>query len=90
MNLKGGYLTATDAELMIKAWKVSVIEWLGVKNAFDADSDIHDYLNSEDGSWFSMNIIEVTVEVLPGYRPLFRMTQHIAAAKIISKTPEGK
>ncbi|WP_259349675.1 hypothetical protein [Enterobacter sp. RHBSTW-00175] len=35
------------------------------KNAFDADSDIHDYLNSEDGSWFSMNIIEVTVEVLP-------------------------
>lgn len=31
MNLKGGYLTATDAELMIKAWQVSAIEWQDVK-----------------------------------------------------------
>lgn len=56
MNIKGvWYLAATGAELMIKVWQVSAIEWLDVKKTiFDADSDIHDYLDSEDDAWFSM------------------------------------
>jgi hypothetical protein len=41
------------------------------RNTFDVGSDIHDYLNSEDDTWFSMNKIEVTVEVIPNISGYF-------------------
>jgi len=92
MNLKGvWYLAATDAELMIKAWQVSAIEWLDVKKTtFDTDSDIHNYLDSEDDSWFSMIKMEVTVEVLPDIARYFERRNILPQQKIISKTPDGK
>lgn len=92
MNLKGvWYLAATDAELMIKAFRLSAIEWLDVKKStFTPDSDIHDYLDSEDDAWFSMNKMEVMVEVLPGITRYFERRNILPQQKIISKTPDGK
>lgn len=92
MNLKGvWYLAATDAELMIKAFRVSAIEWLDVKKTtFTPDHDIHDYLDSEDDAWFSMNKMEVMVEVLPAIARYFERRKILPQQKIISKTPDGK
>ncbi len=92
MNLKGvWYLAATDAELMIKAYRVSAIEWLDVKKiTFNIDSDIHDYLDSEDDAWFSMNKMEVTVEILPDIARYFERRNILPQQKIISKTSDGK
>jgi predicted DNA-binding transcriptional regulator YafY len=92
MNLKGvWYLAATDAELMIKAFRVSAIEWLDVKKTtFTPDRDIHDYLDSEDDAWFSMNKMEVMVEVLPAIARYFERRKILPQQKIISKTPDGK
>lgn len=92
MNLKGvWYLAATDAELMIKAFRVSSIEWLDIKKTtFTPDCDIHDYLDSEDDAWFSMNKMEVTVEVLPAIARYFERRKILPQQKIISKTPDGK
>lgn len=92
MNLKGvWYLAATDAEMMIKAFRVSAIEWLDVKKTtFTPDRDIHDYLDSEDDAWFSMNKMEVMVEVLPAIARYFERRKILPQQKIISKTPDGK
>ncbi|EHD22825.1 MULTISPECIES: helix-turn-helix transcriptional regulator [Brenneria] len=92
MNLKGvWYLAATDTELMIKAFRVSAIEWLDIKKTtFTPDSDIHDYLDSEDDAWFSMNKMEVTVEVLPDIAHYFERRNILPQQKIISKSPDGK
>nr|ELR5149553.1 WYL domain-containing protein [Providencia rettgeri] len=92
MNLKGvWYLAATDAELMIKAFRVSAIEWLDIKKTtFTPDSDIHDYLDSEDDSWFSMNKMEITVEVFPDIACYFERRNILPQQKIISKSQDGK
>ncbi|MCA6969745.1 WYL domain-containing protein [Pectobacterium carotovorum] len=92
MNLKGvWYLAATDAELMIKAFRVSAIEWLDIKKTtFTPDSDIHDYLDSEDDAWFSMNKMEVTVEVFPDIARYFERRNILPQQKIISKSLDGK
>lgn len=92
MNLKGvWYLAATDAELMIKAFRVSAIEWLDIKKTtFTPDCDIHDYLDSEDDAWFSMNKMEVTVEVLPAIACYFERRNILPQQNIISKSLDGK
>lgn len=92
MNLKGvWYLAATDAELMIKAFRLSAIEWLDVKKAtFTPDSDVHEYLDSEDDAWFSMNKMEVTIEVLPEISRYFERRNILPQQRIINRTPDGK
>lgn len=92
MNLKGvWYLAATDAELMIKAFRLSAIEWLDTKKTtFTPDRDINDYLDSEDDAWFSMNKMEVTVEVLPSIVHYFERRNILPQQKIISKSLDGK
>lgn len=92
MNLKGvWYLAATDAELMIKAFRVSAIEWLDIKKTtFTPDSDIHDYLDREDDAWFSMNKMEVMVEVFPDIACYFERRNILPQQKIISKSLDGR
>ncbi|MDM8750035.1 helix-turn-helix transcriptional regulator [Morganella morganii] len=92
MNLKGvWYLAATDAELMIKAFRISAIEWLDIKKTtFVPDNDIHDYLDSEDDAWFSMNKMEVTVEVLPNIARYFERRNILPQQNIIRKSLDGK
>ncbi|EMR3754878.1 transcriptional regulator [Proteus mirabilis] len=92
MNLKGvWYLAATDAELMIKAFRVSAIEWLDIKKTtFIPDSNIHDYLDSEDDAWFSMDKMEVMVEVFPDIACYFERRNILPQQKIISKSLDGR
>ncbi len=92
MNLKGvWYLAATDAELMIKAFRISAIEWLDIKKTtFAPDNDIHDYLDREDDAWFSMNKMEVTVEVLPNIARYFERRNILPQQNIIRKSLDGK
>ncbi|EGT5671252.1 WYL domain-containing protein [Cronobacter dublinensis subsp. dublinensis] len=91
MNLKGvWYLAATDADLMIKAWRISAIEWLDVKKTtFVPDTDIHDYLDTEDDAWFSLKKMEVTVEVLPAISQYFERRNIFPQQKLINKAQDG-
>ncbi|EOV9572202.1 helix-turn-helix transcriptional regulator [Cronobacter turicensis] len=91
MNLKGvWYLAATDTDLMIKAWRISAIEWLDVKTTtFVPDSEIHAYLDTEDDAWFSLTKMEVTVEVLPSIARYFERRNIFPQQKIIEKAQDG-
>jgi len=91
MNLKGiWYLAATDTDLMIKAWRISAIEWLDVKTTtFVPDSEIHAYLDTEDDVWFSLTKMEVTVEVLPSIARYFERRNIFPQQKIIEKAQDG-
>ncbi|MEL2244058.1 WYL domain-containing protein [Leclercia adecarboxylata] len=51
---------------------------------------MHGYLDSEDDAWFSMNKIEVIVEVLPDIARYFERRSILPQQKIISKTADGK
>lgn len=92
MNLKGvWYLAATDSGLVIKAYQVSAIDWLDVKKVtFISNTDIHEYLDTEDDAWFSLNKMEITVEVLPDIARYFERRNILPQQKIINKTAEGK
>lgn len=92
MNLKGvWYLAATDAELAIKAYRISAIEWLDIKKVnFIPDTDILEYLDTEDDAWFSLNKTEITVEVHPEIARYFERRNILPQQKIINKTAEGK
>lgn len=91
MNIKGiWYLAATDEDVLIKAYQLSLIEWIDVKKVcFIPDGDIHEYLDSEDDAWFSMNKVEVTVEVMACVAKYFERRTILPQQKLLEKTDKG-
>ncbi|WP_313571435.1 helix-turn-helix transcriptional regulator [Pantoea piersonii] len=92
MNVKGiWYLAATDNVLAIKAYQISNIQWVDIKKeTFTPDNDIQDYLDNEDDIWFSLNKVEVVVEVLPEVAGYFERRNIFPQQKILQKSNMGK
>lgn len=92
MNVKGiWYLAATDTVLAIKAYQISRIQWVDIKKeTFAPDPDIQAYLDSEDDIWFSLNKVDVIVEVQPEVARYFERRNILPQQKILQKTDAGK